>query len=212
MSQRGYAEMYRETKDMRSWACAEETQERFFEQYRLMILNLASKLVRMGVRETFEDLVQTGAEALLLAKEKYAIMITEAEGGKRKKIHFTTYAYSTIKGMMLNKNTRDDTVSLDEPRDDDGDPVNLYDLIPSQDPGIDRVLERQELWQEICKVVTGLPPKQRLVIYLRFHEGLTLEEIGRRVNLTRERVRQIEASALTKLRRRLAAVPHFKAA
>ena len=43
------------------------------------------------------------------------------------------------------------------------------------------------------------------ILYLRYgfygDEGLTLEQIGKRYNITRERVRQIEARALIKLRR-----------
>jgi RNA polymerase sigma factor (sigma-70 family) len=52
-----------------------------------------------------------------------------------------------------------------------------------------------------------LPPKERTILVDRFGLGgeapMTLESIGQRMGVTRERVRQIEASALQKLRRQI---------
>jgi RNA polymerase sigma factor (sigma-70 family) len=62
---------------------------------------------------------------------------------------------------------------------------------------------------ELAGVLADLPDNERTVVRLRFGldgaEAMTLEEIGRRLGLTRERVRQIEAAALKRLRRLLAA-------
>ena len=50
-----------------------------------------------------------------------------------------------------------------------------------------------------------LPPRERVVVFLRFGlaggEPAPLREIGKRLNLTPERVRQIESAALVRLRR-----------
>jgi RNA polymerase primary sigma factor len=58
-------------------------------------------------------------------------------------------------------------------------------------------------------VLQDLPDRERTVVTLRFGLGteapLTLERIGQRLGLTRERVRQIESTALQHLRRLLAA-------
>ena len=53
-----------------------------------------------------------------------------------------------------------------------------------------------------------LPERERRVIELRFgfangSDGVSLEEIGRELSLTRERVRQLEATALSRLQRHL---------
>ncbi|MGH3443279.1 MAG: RNA polymerase sigma factor [Nitriliruptorales bacterium] len=60
------------------------------------------------------------------------------------------------------------------------------------------------LQRDLSDVLAELSPRERLVIELRFglHDGEThtLEEVGIRVGLTRERIRQIEAMALAKLR------------
>jgi len=54
-------------------------------------------------------------------------------------------------------------------------------------------------------LASGCPDRERLVLRLRFgieaRSDHTLEEIGGRLSVTRERVRQIEAKALAKLRR-----------
>jgi RNA polymerase sigma factor (sigma-70 family) len=58
--------------------------------------------------------------------------------------------------------------------------------------------------EEVEAVLAPLTAREREVIRLRFGLGMrremTLEEIGRRLSLTRERVRQIQARALAKLR------------
>ena len=57
----------------------------------------------------------------------------------------------------------------------------------------------------ILRWLDELRPKERLVITKRFglsdEEGLTLEEIGGQLNLTRERIRQLEKSALHRLKK-----------
>ncbi|SAL47787.1 RNA polymerase sigma factor RpoD [Caballeronia peredens] len=62
-----------------------------------------------------------------------------------------------------------------------------------------------ELLSAIDKLLSTLKPQEEQVIRLRFgigvEEALTLDEIGRRYGVTRERVRQIENAALVKLRR-----------
>ncbi len=64
--------------------------------------------------------------------------------------------------------------------------------------------ERKSLSEEIEKVLAGLTDREKIVLKHRF--GLqqakmhTLEEIGKLLGVTRERVRQIEAQALEKLR------------
>jgi RNA polymerase primary sigma factor len=92
----------------------------------------------------------------------------------------------------------------------EGESFQLKDVVrdPSE-PGaaaISSLLRRQE---NLPGLLDDLPPKEREILFDRFGLGgaepMTLEAIGRRMGVTRERVRQIEASALQKLRRRLEA-------
>lgn len=96
------------------------------------------------------------------------------------------------------------TCSLDSPLNDRADTF-LRDVIEdstglSPDEAADGVRRRLELMEWVRE----LPEKEQTVIVSRFgldgNEGKTLEEIGREMGLTRERVRQIEMAALTRLR------------
>ena len=68
---------------------------------------------------------------------------------------------------------------------------------------------RSRMAADVEAAMAPLTDREREVLRLRFGLGLdremTLVEIGRRLSLTRERVRQIEAKALAKLRARRAA-------
>jgi RNA polymerase primary sigma factor len=65
-------------------------------------------------------------------------------------------------------------------------------------------LLEQDLTAQIGRALNRLSPKEQAILRLRFgiggEEAQTLEEVGRRFALTRERIRQIEAQALRKLR------------
>jgi RNA polymerase primary sigma factor len=95
-------------------------------------------------------------------------------------------------------------VSLDNPVGDDED-TRLGDLIEdSEAPGAADALEYQVMIETVRRALASLDPREARVLALRFGlaEGRphTLDEIGRDVGLTRERIRQIEKEALAKLR------------
>jgi RNA polymerase primary sigma factor len=64
--------------------------------------------------------------------------------------------------------------------------------------------EHQRLQQELKKVLSTLAPREAEIISLRYGIGVgypsTLEDVGKKFDITRERVRQIEAKAMRKLR------------
>ena len=62
------------------------------------------------------------------------------------------------------------------------------------------VAEDREIAAKLTQLIRELSPREELVITARFVEGKTLEEVGQRFQLTRERIRQIEAKALRKLK------------
>ncbi|MDD5501176.1 MAG: sigma-70 family RNA polymerase sigma factor, partial [Candidatus Omnitrophica bacterium] len=95
-------------------------------------------------------------------------------------------------------------ISLESPIDADEE-RHLGDLIEDQNglPPVDAAT-KQLLKDCIREVLSTLSPRQQRVIWLRFGledgRSRTLEEVGRELNLTRERVRQIEAKAISRLR------------
>jgi RNA polymerase primary sigma factor len=95
-------------------------------------------------------------------------------------------------------------VSLELPIGDEGD-TTLADFIEDQNstPPAE-VASSQLLKEQVGKVLSELTPREQRVIILRFGiddgRSRTLEEVGHEFNVTRERIRQIEAKAIRKLR------------
>ena len=95
-------------------------------------------------------------------------------------------------------------VSVDAPFVE-GEDNSLLDVIPNDDsPSADRGLERESLGTEIERALQILTVREREIIKSFFGIGcqeMTLEEIGERLDLTRERVRQIKEQAIRKLKK-----------
>ena len=96
-------------------------------------------------------------------------------------------------------------VSLDSPITEDSETAYM-DLMADEDaPAVDHDLLESSLRGEIAGLLGNLAPREREVIELRFgiatEETMTLEEVGRKLGLSRERIRQIEKKAKKKLQR-----------
>lgn len=94
--------------------------------------------------------------------------------------------------------------SLDAPLGEDGE-LALGDLIRDGEPGAEELAEAEDRRMAVAQALEVLDLREREVIRLRY--GLsdngrehTLEEVGRTLGLTRERIRQIETKALRRLR------------
>jgi RNA polymerase primary sigma factor len=95
-------------------------------------------------------------------------------------------------------------LSLETPTDDEGDSV-LSDFIEDDQelpPAESATLNM--LQEHIKSILDSLPPREVRILQLRYGlldgKSYTLEEVGRKMGVTRERVRQIEAQALGRLR------------
>ena len=95
--------------------------------------------------------------------------------------------------------------SLDTPVGEDGD-ATLADLVAGTAELPDATASLRALGGHIELLMGALSPREQLVLRMRFGMGgareHTLEEVGRALSLTRERIRQIERAALDKLRAR----------
>jgi RNA polymerase primary sigma factor len=95
-------------------------------------------------------------------------------------------------------------LSLETPTDEEEDSV-LGDFIQDEDsPEPVEIATHNLLKEQIAEVLNGLPPREVRILQLRYGlldgESYTLEEVGKKMGVTRERVRQIEAQALSRLR------------
>jgi RNA polymerase nonessential primary-like sigma factor len=91
--------------------------------------------------------------------------------------------------------------------------TELGDLLEDQGPSPEDYAAQNSLMADIDSVLNDLTPQQRQVIRLRYglngEAPLTLSRIGEVMNISRERVRQIEREALTRLKRRRADMRHY---
>jgi RNA polymerase primary sigma factor len=92
--------------------------------------------------------------------------------------------------------------SLDKPLGDDNG-SSIGDLVGVAEGGVEEEVEISLTEDTLHRALEALPEREQTVLSLRYGLGLeepqSLEEIGRRLGVTRERVRQIEATALERL-------------
>ena len=95
-------------------------------------------------------------------------------------------------------------LSLETPTDNEDDSV-LGDFIEDDEiPAPDETATYNLLKEHLSVILNSLPPREVRILQLRYGlldgQAYTLEEVGRKMGVTRERVRQIEAQALSRLR------------
>ena len=180
------------------------------------VVSYAKRYRGLGV--AFLDLIHEGNLGLIEAAKRF---------DPARNVKFITYAVWWVREAMmhvLSDQTRafsfppklfgvlhraPDDVSLNDPvgvgAGDDRPERELADLLPQEQTSIDDEMIHQADLDELASALSDLDGKEREVMTLRFgledDEEHTLQEIGDRLHLSRERVRQIEARAKEKLRR-----------
>jgi len=103
------------------------------------------------------------------------------------------------------------TISLDTPLGDEGDGGNRYDILKAKNvPDQFSALVQKERMEKISEAIECLNNQEKKVLILRFgllgrNYEMTFLEIGKELNLTKQRIKQIEQKALLKIKRK-----HFR--
>ena len=124
---------------------------------------------------------------------------------QKEKMYYLGLDEKVIKTLEIAGST---TASLNAKVKDEEE-SELGDFIKSEEESVVESYEKKDMIKKIDEYLekSNLNARERVVVKLRFGFGtpdnkkLTLEEIGKKYNLTRERVRQIEGKAIIKLRR-----------
>lgn len=90
---------------------------------------------------------------------------------------------------------------------EDNQQTELGDMVPDDGPGPEEIAIAGSRRDLILELIHTLPPREQKIILMRFgfDDGVdkTLNEVGQKFGVTRERIRQIEAKALTRLKDKL---------
>jgi RNA polymerase sigma-B factor len=89
--------------------------------------------------------------------------------------------------------------SLDAPLTDDDGRANLADLIGTEDPQLEHVLDMEAVWKHL----NGLPDREQQLLLMRFYGNMTQAEIGKQLGISQMHVSRLLAEALEYLRERL---------
>jgi RNA polymerase sigma factor for flagellar operon FliA len=96
----------------------------------------------------------------------------------------------------------DDLVSMG----DDGQKISWLDTLPDDRMGPTATFDQEEMVEILGQAIDALPERERLLISLYYHEGLTLKEIGAVLSVTESRVCQLHSQAVGRLRTKINAL------
>lgn len=153
----------------------------------------------------FDDLVQCGYPAMVAAVESYS---PESGSFSTWFMYYLQKEFAEVTGYRTQRGRNEplnDAYSLDKPLSDESDSAVFGDLIPDQRAAatMEAVEEKEyqrQLKHAVDRALSELPADVAEVLRLRNFDRLTLDEIGERWQVSRERIRQMENKGIRKLR------------
>lgn len=152
-----------------------------------------------------EDLVSIGTVGLIKAINTFCA---------DKNIKLATYASRCIENEILmymrKRNTRRGEISIDEPLnvDYDGNELLLSDVLGSEEDGVSFELEKREERRVVNEAVAALPPRERLIIELRYgfagKREMTQKEVADLLGISQSYISRLEKKIIAVLRREIA--------
>jgi len=167
------------------------------------VLRISRRLTQEFGREPSADEIALDMEDLLSDEDKEDIERAQSIGEPLDPVLQRRWRKAAAKVRRIIR-ISEEPMSLEMPIGT-GEDSSLADFIEDESiPGPIDTASRELLREQMRDLLDSLSPREREVLELRFGlddgQARTLEEVGRIVGVTRERVRQIEAKALRKLR------------
>ena len=159
------------------------------------VVMVARHYAHLGL--SMEDLVSEGNVGLIRAIRSY-------DPGRG--VRFISYAVWWIRQAILRAlQENPESASLDAPVSGMDDELTLADLLADEGSrGPEDAAVHEVLCRDVRALLDKLPPREMQILRQRYGVGggkpASLEEIGARLHMTRERIRQIEKRALTHIR------------
>jgi RNA polymerase sporulation-specific sigma factor len=158
-----------------------------------------------GAGTGLEDLVSIGTVGLIKAINTFRA---------DKNIKLATYASRCIENEILmymrKRSSRRGEISIDEPLnvDWDGNELLLSDVLGSEEDGVSFELEQREERRVLRRAVEGLPPRERLIIELRYgftgERELTQKEVADALGISQSYISRLEKRIIADLRGEIA--------
>jgi RNA polymerase sigma-70 factor (ECF subfamily) len=111
-------------------------------------------------------------------QEVYANILNAAE--KKLPERTKPFLFTTARNVLINRLHRDNVIPLEIAADLD------LTIVPSDDPGPERVVLARETLRRLQLALNDLPPRQREALLLKRVEGLSLQEISRRMGISEQ--------------------------
>ena len=168
-----------------------------------LVVYIARRFEGSGVG--LEDLVSIGTVGLIKAINTFCA---------DKNIKLATYASRCIENEILmymrKRAARRGEISIDEPLnvDWDGNELLLGDVLGSEEDGVSFELERREERRVVNEAVASLPPRERLIIELRYgfsgKEEMTQKEVADLLGISQSYISRLEKKIIAELHEELA--------
>ena len=163
--------------------CVSGEIKRYFRDKRWQVhVKRSLQELRLAVRNVTAELTQTLGHAPSDAEIADRLNVTEDE---LREVRRAELAFQSS--------------SLDAPLADDEGRASLADLIGTEDPQLEHVLDMEAVWKHL----SGLPDREQQLLLLRFYGNMTQAEIGKHLGISQMHVSRLLAEALEYLRERL---------
>ncbi|MFN0150707.1 MAG: RNA polymerase sigma factor RpoD/SigA [bacterium] len=184
--------------------------ERFDWKRGLRFSTYASKWIRQGITRSLANksrTVRIPSNVLTLIRQisQLQLSLWQREGRRISNDDICQHLRISRNRLAEVHGLTQSTLSLDYPVDPVIGRHKLHDILPAEDAAdpADSALRALE-GRHVSRLLDALSPRERLVLRLRFgfdgDDARSLEETGKVLGVTRERIRQIEGRALAKLR------------